>query len=443
MLHFLYRKSRQLSYTFGLLLTVLSFLTTPLLANDGGRSEVRRLSRDTTKEEWKSLEQYNNTITRKAFEERLYSHWNPGKGIAQYLSITNKEVRIYLYKNHRGHLATVRFAKDERHRYKNPTPFRAPQEFAKKHTDKKKPLKGLKIAIDPADIGGKWAKMEDRSVLFKGHGWINEGELNVIVGRHIKARLEVLGAKVLLVRYKNEPVLKTTPQVVENEARRLMKVSPKNIPTCMIPLVRQIKRGVKWRIQREANQLYTKTLETRAREALIKRTFQPDITIVLQHNATAESSKGKLTKTKNLNIFFVSGMYSNAGLAYSTRRFHLLRKLFENVTPVEAEVAESISNVFKRQTGYPPVMYGNSSSTKMVIPGNHYIVARNLMFTREHDGPTVITEPYLMNNPITIKRLLAGDYNGKRMIAGKMRRSIYQEYADCVVQGIRDGYCRK
>jgi len=419
------------------------FSSTPLWGRNVSNAELSKLIRDTTKDEWKSLEQFNNTITRKTFENRLYSHWNPGKGIAQYLKITNKEVRIYLYKNHRGHLATVRFAKDEHHRYRNPAPFRAPQEFAKKSYSQRKPLKGLKVVIDPADIGGKWAKMEDRSVLFKGHGWINEGELNVIVGRHIKARLQVLGAKVLLVRHKNEPVLKTTPKVVENEARRLMKVRPQNIPTCMQPLVKQIKRGVKWRIEREANQLYTKTLETRAREALIKKTFKPDITIVLQHNATAESSKGKLTKTRNLNIFFVSGMYSNAGLKYSTRRFHLLRKLFQNVTPVESHVAESISNVFKKQTGYPPVMYGNSSSTKLIIPGNHYIVARNLMFTREHDGPTVITEPYLMNNPITIKRLLAGDYHGKKMIAGKMRRSIYQEYADCVVQGIRDAYSRK
>ena len=85
-------------------------------------------------------------------------------------------------------------------------------------------------------------------------------------------------------------------------------------------------------------------------------------------------------------------------------------------------------------------MYGNSKSTRLVIKGNDYVVARNLMFTREHDGPTIVTEPYFMNEPVTIKRLLAGDYDGKRMIAGKMRISIFQEYADCVVQGILDAY---
>jgi len=423
-----------------LLIALLCAFSPGATAKPADSAELWRLLRDPTREEWESLAKFDGTITRQAFESRLNHHWDPEHGMAPYLVVADDCVRIYLYENHKGHLVTVRFAPDDRHVKSNPSAFRTPSQFAKTRRSAAKPLAGLKIAIDPADIGGDWAKMEDRSAMFKGYGLINEGELNVIVGRHIRARLQALGATVLLVRDKNEPVLDTTPEILEAETRRLMKKRPHNMPSSTSGLVKAIKRGTKWRIQRQAGLLYTKTLETRAREKLIQRTFTPDVTIILQHNATNESSKGKLTNIANRNIFFVSGMYRKSGLRYSVRRYHLLRKLFENVTPVESAVAGAISNAFKAETGYRAVMYGNSKSTKLVIDGNHYVVARNLMFTREHDGPTVVTEPYFMNHPVTIQRLLAGDYDGERVIAGKSYRSIFQEYADCVVQGILNAY---
>jgi hypothetical protein len=74
------------------------------------------------------------------------------------------------------------------------------------------------------------------------------------------------------------------------------------------------------------------------------------------------------------------------------------------------------------------------------VPGNRYVVVRNLAFNREHDGPVVVTEPYFMNQPETLERLLAGDYPGERLIAGKRRRSIYREYAGCVAAGIVQAY---
>jgi hypothetical protein len=68
------------------------------------------------------------------------------------------------------------------------------------------------------------------------------------------------------------------------------------------------------------------------------------------------------------------------------------------------------------------------------------VVARNLAFNREHDGPVVVTEPYFMNQSVTLRRLLAGDYKGTKIIAGKPRPSIYREYADAVTKGLLDAY---
>ena len=68
------------------------------------------------------------------------------------------------------------------------------------------------------------------------------------------------------------------------------------------------------------------------------------------------------------------------------------------------------------------------------------MVARNPAFNREHDGPVVVTEPYFMNEPVTLQRLLAGDYKGTRLVAGRERESIYREYANAVAAGLVDAY---
>jgi hypothetical protein len=70
------------------------------------------------------------------------------------------------------------------------------------------------------------------------------------------------------------------------------------------------------------------------------------------------------------------------------------------------------------------------------------VVARNLAFNREHDGPVVVTEPYFMNEPVTLQRLLVGDYGGTRVVAERQRGSISREYASNVTAGLVDAYSR-
>ena len=60
------------------------------------------------------------------------------------------------------------------------------------------------------------------------------------------------------------------------------------------------------------------------------------------------------------------------------QRFRLLTKLFQNVTPIETEVADKISVRFQRRTGFAPLLYGDSSTTRLMLASDHYVVARNL-----------------------------------------------------------------
>ena len=190
-----------------------------------------------------------------------------------------------------------------------------------------------------------------------------------------------------------------------------------------------------------AEVLLAKNLEARARAEKARRAFNADITIVLQFDASPASSRAGLTSI-NRNIFFVEGAYTAKELSSDARqRLKLLTKLLENVTPTETRVAVSIARCFEKTTGFPPVLYGNTATTRAVA-GTPYVVARNLALDREHDGPVLTTEPYFMNQPVTLRRLLAGDYRGTKLIAGKARRSIYREYAEAVAQGMVDAYAK-
>ena len=115
-------------------------------------------------------------------------------------------------------------------------------------------------------------------------------------------------------------------------------------------------------------------------------------------------------------------------------------KMVEGSSDIEGEVASDIADVFKQITGLAPVKYGDSSTTRKVIPNQPYVVARNLAANREYDGPVVCTEPYFMNNHTVYQRLLAGDYDGVRSFDGKMYGSIFREYADCVAKGLVKAY---
>ena len=129
-----------------------------------------------------------------------------------------------------------------------------------------------------------------------------------------------------------------------------------------------------------------------------------------------------------------------AELREPEQRFRLLTKLPEGTASIETEVAAAIAARFALATGFPPVLSGNSENTRLLLPCNPYVVARNLAFNHEHDGPVVVTEPYFMNQAETLTRLLAGDYSGRRFVAGKLQISIYREYAECVAAGLVDSY---
>jgi hypothetical protein len=402
---------------------------------------LENLLRNPTKEEWGTLSRFDYAVSREDFVNRLDKVFDPVGGLRPFLRLDGTKVEIYAALGCEGQpIAVVRFKQTPGAAPSLPPLFgRATSSAALPHLATGLPLTGLRVAIDPADIGGAWATMEDRSVEFRGFGRINEGDLNLVVGTILRDELVRDGASVFLVRQRAEPVLALSQMEGEQAAEAMLRARPSLLPGMFRnPEGSQVLNSPR-QLRAAADVLLTKTAEARARAAYVRRSFHPDITIVLQFDATPESTKGLLTRI-NRNIFFLDGTYLPGELSDPSQRLRLLTKLLENVTPTETAVAESISKCFWAATGFPPVLYGNSANTRLVLQNNPYVVSRNLELNRDHDGPVVVTEPYFMNQPETLARLLAGDYPGERPIAGKLRASIFREYAGCVTAGIIAAY---
>ena len=62
--------------------------------------------------------------------------------------------------------------------------------------------------------------------------------------------------------------------------------------------------------------------------------------------------------------------------------------------------------------------------------------ARNLLANRLYECPVVFLEPYVANSKDVFARIRAGDYSGKKEVAGKMRVSLAEEYVDAVIAGL-------
>jgi N-acetylmuramoyl-L-alanine amidase len=386
---------------------------------------------------WKVLERYDRSITREDFLRLMNGLFDPFDGMKGSLVLEEGAVTVYADPGTRANpVLTLHFAESEPK--KAALLYRSPEQFKKTLRPGEKPLAGLRVAIDPADIGGSWGQIEDRSIHYPGYGTIQEGDINLINGLLLKQRLEELGATVRLTRETAEPAGTLKAEDLMDEAARRLKAN-EGIPISYLQRARDLPEKSSERIRILAEMLLTKTYETRARAWKLSENFQPDITLVLQHNATASSADAKLAEL-NRNVFFVPGAYTPVELKDPRQRYQLFQHLLQQSAPVEAAVAGAIARAFEKETGYPPVLYGDSATTRVIADENSYVYARNIAVTREHSGPVVVVEPYFMNEKVTLQRLLAGDYDGKKTVAGKSRISIHREYVGAVVEGMLNVY---
>ncbi len=392
-----------------------------------------------TPNEWLELDLYQGTLTRQQFEQKLSTLYDPFHIFPAYYEIDDSKVVFYpSAKERRVPQFVLNFAPPDKPRAPMRW-FRTPAEFRAESRPLDKPLNGLRIAIDPGHIGGPWAQIEERSTRYKGSAPVQEGDMNLITARILKQQLTNLGATVFVVRDSTEPVTPYRPHDMIPEARELLvkKAGKGSALQTMAPDKVNVVLGS--RLMELAKFLFYRCSEIKERGNRIRNNFVPDITVTLYIDATPGSGRGRLTPG-NANIFFVGGSYTKTEMADPEMQRRCVYKMLEGGSEIEIELANDIANAFTQKTGLKPVRYGDSSTTRAVIPSNPYVVARNLAANREYDGPVVCTEPYFMNNEVVYQRLLAGDYEGQKIFNKKSYSSIFREYADCVTQGLLKTY---
>jgi len=288
-----------------------------------------------------------------------------------------------------------------------------------------KPLSGIKITLDPGHLGGNFAQMEARWFRIGKSRPVEEGEMTLIVAKHLKTRLEALGAVVSMTRSKNGATTSLRPSNLRKPALRSLEEEK-------LPASAE-------RLQHTEELLFYRVGEIRNRARLVNQVLHPDLVVCLHFNAEewGDPAHPSLTDKNHLHLLLSGGM-SREELMHEDERYTMLIKLLGGTHAEELAASESVARSLAAATGLPPFEY--HSHNAIPASANPYLWVRNLLANRLFECPVVYCEPFVMNSRPVFNRIQMGDYNGRRRVNGEMVKSIYREYADAVAQGLADYY---
>jgi N-acetylmuramoyl-L-alanine amidase len=390
-----------------------------------------------SKPKWDVLEHYQETITQDEFSQLIQNVYCT-HGLDPDLIEVNTDTARILTNREPQKFFTLRFAKNDTSR--NPVPrLWHPAKFLPP-AKADKPLSGLRIALDPGHLGGKWAKMEERWFQVGNTQPVQEGDLTLKVARILAPRLRELGAKVLFVRNSNEPVTKKRPDDFRELATKILIKNgvPQPRADVLDPNDPEKEQTIRW----QSEILFYRYSEIRRRAALVNFKLHPDLVLCLHFNAEGwgDPNNPTLTDINHLHLL-VNGSYLQQELEFDDERFEMIRRLLSRAYDEELPLADAVASAMARETQLPPYQYPTTNSTTKVGTSG-YVFARNLLATRLYRCPVVYCEPYVMNSKDAFARIQAGDYEGTRNINGLERKSIFREYADSVTDGLIEYYSK-
>jgi hypothetical protein len=399
-------------------------------------AHAQKISPLGSKPDWSRLEAFQETITHDEFVRLLDKVYAPKDAYKNCITIDAGSAQIAETTEPLAQF-TLRFAASAGAAKKPPRYWR-PASSLTPAKPASKPLAGLKIALDPGHLGGKWAKMEGRWFRIGDSKPVTEGDMTLRVARRLAPKLRALGAAVSFVRDSSTPLTAlrpASPRVREAAQRELDEhpVAPQE-DTEHPKTSEEI-------LESTAERLFYRVAEIHRRARFVNREIKPDLTICLHFNAEAwgDPDDPTLTEKNHLHVM-VNGCYSADELANDDVRFEMLLKLLTRCFDEENAVSGTVANFMAGATGLPAYEYTSGNAIR--TGKNPYIWARNLLANRLFRCPVVYLEPYVMNSQPVFDRIQLGDYDGEREIGGVMRKSIFREYADAVAEGLAAHYAK-
>ena len=390
-----------------------------------------------TNPRWNVLEKYQGTITHDEFSRLVQDVYCTHGFAPDLIEISQKTARVLMNRESQKFF-TLRFAETAAGHKPVPRLWRPAKFLPPPRAEK--PLFGLRIALDPGHLGGKWAKMEERWFQVDATVPIQEGDLTLRVARLLAPRLRELGAKVSFIRNSEEPITAKRPNDFRELARKILIRN--GVPRPREDVLGANDPAKEQTIRWQSEILFYRYSEIRRRAALVNFKLHPDLVLCLHFNAEGwgDPNNPELTDTNHLHLL-VNGSYLAEELGFDDERFEMIRRLLSRAYDEELPLADTIAIAMARETGLPAYQYPTTNSTtKVGVSG--YVYARNLLATRLYRCPVVYCEPYVMNSKDVFARIQAGDYEGMRPINGVERKSIFREYADSVANGLVEYYSK-
>jgi hypothetical protein len=375
---------------------------------------------------WSALQAYQRTITREEFTRLIDQVYTPDGSFWNYTDIDDSQMTLFSDTAKRHPLFTLHFAPNDS--ACAPLPYHYQTRATSR--DPARPLKGIRIALDPGHIGGDWAKLEARYFKLDDDPPVEEAKLNLITCQLLAQRLQADGADIIWAKHDYEPVTPLRPADLHREAIAALALHPDTTKRISPEYV------IQGMINNEAALLFYRVAEIRARGDVVNRQH-PDLTICVHYNADPwgdDPDHPILTKQSRL-VIFTNGSYEASELVYDDYKYDLLRKLLDRTAVQEERGCALVGQAMLDTLKYPPENYPGTYFAHHVtdVPS---VYARDLLANRIYHGPVIYCEGPYMNARDAYYRIIAGDYLGLRTIRGQRVPSIYRDYAAAVEKGV-------
>jgi hypothetical protein len=374
--------------------------------------------------DWSRLDPYQATMTREEFVYLLrHCYARKPEEADGVIRIEADRALILRQSNHpEAGWYDLRFRTDSPLPGEGPLYWRSPVKVPDLPPNSTRPLEGLRIAIDPGHIGGKWVTWDDRHFKLGGPDSleVREGEMTLMVAKILRRDLALLGAEVFLTRETNDPVTKERVETLQEEAKAY--------------LIRRGQVPSAGAISSTAKAMFAISAEIRARGELINDTIQPDLALCLHFDASPWPGGRPVFRSPNHLHLILNGCYSESEMEEDDTRFEMVLRILQRLYHEELRLSNTVSKTVQHETRLPAFGYDGTSG--MSVNDNELVWARNLLANRVFFCPVLFFEPFCMNHQETHARVQEGPYRGLREINGVYRKNIYQEYADGVTAGL-------
>src|SRR5438132_2941495 len=251
---------------------------------------------------WSVLEHYQETITHDEFAHLINDVYCTHGFAADLIKIDHNAAQILI--NRESHnVFTLRFAPDANSKAHVPRLWRPARSLLPAKPER--PLSGLRVALDPGHLGGKWAKMEERWFQVGDTKPVTEGDLTLRVSRMLASRLRKLGATVLFVRNSTQPITSKRPGDFKELARKILIKNglPQPRPDVLDPSDPEKQQTIRW----QSEMLFYRYSEIRRRAVLVNTKLHPDLTVCLHFNAEGWGDPANPTLIDNNHLHLLVG----------------------------------------------------------------------------------------------------------------------------------------